>query len=103
VPEDEDAPPAVPEWEPSELAQRIAAGHAGSVHFADLSSDELARTIQLTMDAGRMKRHRDRTLYWDPDKALAVLVNPSDPDGGTAFPSDQRYFSRWGDAEEDLG
>ena len=99
--DDDEAPPAVRQWEPSDLAKRIASGHAGSVHFAHVSQPELAAMIQLVIDTGRAKRHRDRSLYWHPDSGLAVLLNPRDPDGGTAFPSDAEYFGRWSYAEED--
>jgi hypothetical protein len=96
---EDDAPPAVPEWEPGELAKRIASGHAGSVHFPDVSADGLARTIQGVMDKGRVKQHGERLLYWDQVSGLAVLVNPADPDGGTAFVTDERYVLDWGDPE----
>ena len=99
--DEDDAPPAVPQWQPSELARRIAAGHAGSAHFIDISGDELAAMIQATIDMGHAKRQGNRRLYWHPDTGLAVLVNPRDPDGGTALPTDREYFAEWGDVSED--
>jgi hypothetical protein len=93
--EAEDAPPAVPAWEPGELAWRIARGHA-RWHFHDMQIEDLAREVQRVMDTGESKRYRQRELFWDTVSGIAVLVNPFDGDGGTAFPSDQRYFDQWG-------
>ncbi len=70
----QDAPPAVPEWEPGETAVRIASGHAGLVHFWSLTTEELARTVQIVLDTGRVKRRGGRALYWDPESDVAVIV-----------------------------
>ena len=97
--DDEDAPPAVPAWEPSELAKRIAAGHAGLMHFEDVSVDDLARLVQDVFDFGQMKQYGRRRLYWDRHW-MAVIVSPADRDGGTVFQTDREYVANWGDAEE---
>ena len=95
--DEDDAPPAVPEWEPSELAKRIASGHAHLDHFPDLDSAGLARLIQDALDRGERKEFEGRTIYWDEAAAIVVIINPRAEDGGTAMPSDRRYFERWGE------
>ncbi len=93
--EDDDAPPAIPEWEPSDLAKRMGAGHAAE-HFPGLGLDALARAIQTAIDTGEVAEFFDRRLYWDRVNQIAVIVSPRDHDGGTAFPSDETYFEKWG-------
>lgn len=56
--------------------------------------------IQRAMHEGRTKHYRHRALYWDKELGIAVLVNPRDEDGGTAFPSSEDYFAEWGYPEE---
>jgi len=91
-----DAPPAVPNWEPSELARQIANGHARSEHFGEPETVDLARLIQNAIDRGERKTSHGRTMYWDELEGIIVIVNPVDPDGGTAFRSDREYFEDWG-------
>jgi hypothetical protein len=45
VPDEEDAPATVPEWKPSELAMRIALGHAHGEHVPGVEPDDLARIV----------------------------------------------------------
>ena len=94
--DEDDAPPAIPLREPSELAQRIASGHAHDEHFPDLDVDELAMMVQETIDLGESRPRGWRRMYWSSDLGMIVIVNPRDPDGGTAFPSDESYFRVWG-------
>ena len=94
--EAEDAPPAIPDWEPSEIAKQIANGHAARVHFANSEVEEVALLVHRVIRDGMSKTFGVRTLYWDPESAVAVIVNPRDQDGGTAFPSNAEYFEDWG-------
>ncbi|MDP9238616.1 MAG: hypothetical protein M3P30_14680 [Chloroflexota bacterium] len=101
MPQDEDdAPPAIPEWDASGLARQIAAGHGDTEHFEQMPARELAAMIQHVMDEGRRKHYRRRSLYWDAELAIAVLVNPRDEDGGSVFHSSEAYFAEWGYPEE---
>jgi hypothetical protein len=94
--DDEDAPPAIADRAPSDVAKRIAYGHARSEHFADREPDDLAQLIQDIIDRGESVSYGARTMYWDDQEQVVVIVNPRDPDGGTAFPSYREFFDDWG-------
>ena len=59
--------------------------------------EELASVIQRVLDTGAVRTFERRTMYWDAQDAIIVIVNPHDLDGGTAFPSYREYFERWGE------
>jgi hypothetical protein len=94
---DDDAPPAIPHRAPSEIAKRIAAGHAQREHFPELDVGELAQLIQNALDRGLRKEYGGRVMYWDEEESLIVIVSPLDADGGSAFRSIRSYFDRWGE------
>jgi hypothetical protein len=87
------------------LAKRIASGHAFREHvmargeypgiaspdqFADLIDGVIANP-----DASRPLRH-GRYAYWQQKTQTVVIVDPSHPDGGTAFrpAAGRAYYDR---------
>ncbi len=97
--ERDQSPPAIPRREPREIARRIANGHARVEHFPDLRVADLAQLIEDALDRGETKVFDGRTMFWDEEEGMVVIVSPADPDGGTAVRTERRYFDAWGEQQ----
>ena len=78
----------------TELAQRLASGHAFAKHVEELAEypeiadrGAFARLVEdvLTTPDATKPLSGDRTAYWHDGNRTVVILNPLDPDGGTVF------------------
>jgi hypothetical protein len=86
---------------PLAVIEQIANGHGWEDHqgeFRDWSQSDYQQAVQDTIDdPSDYKSLQDgRKAYWNDKLDMVVVVNPQDPDGGTAFrPKDGKdYFNR---------
>jgi filamentous hemagglutinin len=77
-----------------DLAKRIAGGHAYRKHVVDRNEFPdapnrrrfAALVARVLASPDETKRLKDgRRAYWHDETRTLVMVNPRDPDGGTAF------------------
>jgi hypothetical protein len=82
------------EDEARKIAHAIAFGHAYAGHAADLSeSGELmtesgfeALILETLLNPAKSRElHTGRAAFWNEIEGLMVIVNPQDPEMGTAY------------------
>jgi hypothetical protein len=82
------------EDEAKKIAHRIGLGHAYHKHAANISeSSELltqssfeSLVLETLLNPAKMRKlAMGRTVFWNSDEEFLVIVNPVDPDKGTAY------------------
>ena len=89
------------EGEARDTAERIANGHAYEKHCGELNNLSRADFTSIIFDTlvhpfRAKKLPKGRSAYWNEKEQFIVIVNPSEPDGGTAFRPDTgiAYFTQ---------